>query len=263
MSALTTALGEVRNVVGVLRDERDESPVGHLLVSGMLAEQLARLLAHGAQPGAVVTGDTSWLPGSAAIVHVIAGDPSTEDEDLVRRADTSDIPVVLVQLWPQERWTRPFLLSPFVVECSAGAGFPVPEITAEIARAVERSAVLARRVPVLKRSVAGRAVGAAAVRAAALGVIGARSRAARPLITLEQVRMLAELRNLDAAEDDREALAVLGSLAAFAVAAGFVFRAVARQAQHALPGPLANATVAAAGTWILGETLRRFGDRLP
>jgi hypothetical protein len=75
--------------------------------------------------------------------------------------------------------------------------------------------------------------------------------------------MLAELRNLEDAKDGRESLAVLGGIAASTVALGFVFRGVARNAQRALPGPLSNAAVAAAGTWILGEAFRRLGDRLP
>ena len=263
MRSLIPALREVRSVAGVLRDGLDSTPVGPVLVSGMLAEQLARLLADGSEPGAVITGDVSRLPGSSVVVHIVAGDPSSGDEDLVRSADRADIPVVLVQLWPQVDWTPPFLLTPFVVECSAGAGFPVPDIAGRIAQAVERPAALARRVPVLKDSVAGRVVGSTAVRAAILGTVGARSRAARPVITLEQVRMLAELRGLEEAADDRESFAVLGGMAASVVALGFVLRGVARNAQRALPGPIANATVAAAGTWILGEAFRRLEHRLP
>jgi uncharacterized protein (DUF697 family) len=260
---LTAALGELRSVAGVLRDERDTAPSRPVVVSGMLAEQLARLLADGAEPSAVLTSDTPRLTGSCVVVHIIAGDPSSADEDLALNADRAGIPIVLVQLWPQEDWTRPFLLTPFIVECSAGAGFPVPEIAGRIAQAVERPAALARRVPVLKQAVASRVVRATAIRAAILGIVGSRSRAARPLITLEQVRMLAELRNLVDAKDSRESLAALGGTAASVVSAGFVFREVARNARRVLPGPLANATVAAAGTWILGEAFRRLEQRLP
>lgn len=263
MSAITAVLGELRGVAGAFRDERDTGPIGPLFVSGMLAEQLARLLAEGSEPGAVITGDTSRLAGSSVVVHVIAGDPSSTDEDLVRDANRAGIPIVLVQLWSQADWTPPFVLTPFVVECSPGTGFPVPEIADRIARAVERPAALARRVPVLKQTVARRAVGATAVRAAILGAIGARSKAARPQITLAQVRMLAELRNLEDGTDDRESLPALGGMATSVVSLGFVFRQAARNARRVLPSPLANAAVAATGTWIVGEAFRRFGDRLP
>jgi|GEM_PF-3923525 len=63
-----------------------------------------------------------------AHVRIVAGDPSPEDEALVAEAAREGIEVVIVQLWPQADWTRPFVLSPFVVECRAGEGFPVEEI---------------------------------------------------------------------------------------------------------------------------------------
>lgn len=263
MRAPTAVLGEVRNVVDAFKDERDTAPVGPVLVNGMLAEQLARLLGEGAAAGAVVTGDSSRLRGSSLVVRIIAGDPSPADEELVRRAGTEDVPVVVVQLWPQAEWTKPFVLTPFVVECRAGEGFPVPEIAARIAEAAERPASLARRVPVLEPSVARRVVKAASIRAAILTAIGGRSGPTRPLLTLEQVRMLGELSNLGEGQGRDESLRTLGSLAASTIAFGFVFRGAARGVQRALPAPLANAAVAAAGTWLLGETFRRFGDRLP
>ncbi len=84
------------------------------------------------------------------IVHVIAGDPTAEDEALVRAADAHGTPIVLVQLWPQAEWGRPFVLSPFVVECEAGEGFPVSEIGARILEAAEDETVLAARVPLFE-----------------------------------------------------------------------------------------------------------------
>jgi hypothetical protein len=263
VKALASALGEIRSVAGVLRDERSTERIGHVLVSGMLAEQLARLLADGAEPGAVVTGDTSQLAGSSVVVHVIAAEPSAADEDLVRQADRAGIPLVLVQLWPQADWTPPFLLTPFVVECSAGAGFPVPEIARSIAKGVETPAALARRVPVLKDIVARRAVATAAVRAAILGSRGSGSQGTRPLIALEQARLVGQLGNLEDTTDGNASLAALGGIAASVVAFGFVFRGVARNTRRVLPTPLANAAVAAAGTWIIGEAFRRLEHRLP
>ena len=75
--------------------------------------------------------------------------------------------------------------------------------------------------------------------------------------------MLGELSNLDGAEARGDSLPVLGGLATSVIALGFVFRGAARSAQRVLPAPLANAAVAAAGTWVVGEAFRRFGNRLP
>jgi hypothetical protein len=255
-----SALGELRNALGAYRDELDDDAVGPVLVSGMLAQQLARLLAEGATPGAVVTGDVTRLATSSVLVHIIAGVPTPEDEDLVARADRAGVPVVLVQLWPQDEWTRPFVLTPFVVECRAGAGFPVPEIARQITHAAERPTALARSVPVLESTVAERAVAGSALRAAFLALRGG-SGGTRPQITLEQLRMVGALRNLTSAGG--ESPQILGGVAASSIAAGFLFREIARSAQRVLPAPVANAAVAAAGTWLLGEAFRRYGDRLP
>ena len=53
---------------------------------------------------------------------------------------------MIVQLWPQADWTTPFVLTPFVVECRAGEGFPVGEISGRIAEATENAAVSAREL---------------------------------------------------------------------------------------------------------------------
>jgi hypothetical protein len=258
-----SALGELRGILGVLRDEAEPRAVGPVLVTGMLAEQLARELSAGADPGAVAAVDASQLARSSVLVHVIAGDPSADDDDLVRRADRDGVPVVLVQLWPQEAWTKPFVLTPFVVECRAGEGFPVHEISARIVEAAEGSVELGRRIPVLQPKVSESVVGTSMVRTAVLAALGKRSRSARPLITLEQVRMLTELRQLvdksPAAGPD--ALKAAAPFAAAAVGAGFVFRGAANAAKRVLPAPIVDAAVAAAGTWALGEALRRASSR--
>jgi hypothetical protein len=261
MTRARAALDELKGIVGAVREE----PVyaGPVLVTGMLAEQLARQLAQGAKPGAVVALDQSRLESSSVLVHVIAGDPSDDDEALVRRADVAGVPVLLVQLWPQAEWTRPYVLTPFVVECRAGEGFPISVIAARIVEAVEHSVELGRRIPVLHDKVSEAIVGTSMIRAAILASRGKRSRAARPLITLEQVRMLAELRQLDeeSLPTGQDALRAAAPLAAAAVGAGFLFREGASAAKRVLPAALVDAAVAAAGTWVLGEALRRFPSR--
>lgn len=258
-------LAEARSVVSTLREQLEPTFAGPLLVTGMLAEQLARELAQGASPGAVIADDASRLSRSAVVVHVIAGEPSFADRELVSEADDHGVPVVLVQLWPQEDWTPPFVLTPFVVECRAGQGFPIPEISRRIVEAVENPVSLARRVPVLEGPVGDSVVGATAIRAAILGVMGARSgarsQAARPLITLEQLRMIADLRMLRDVPAGSDALKSLGGIAVGLVGAGFFFRGAARNARRVFPAPLVNAGVAAAGTWAAGEAFRRLEAR--
>lgn len=253
LRALVSEAGSIRDALA----EKGPRGVGPIVVSGMLSDQLVRELAAGAEPGAVLGGGGIEPGGAAVAVHVIAGEPSDADSSYVATAAAQDVPVVLVQLWPQADWTPPFVLSPFVVECRAGEGFPVQEIAARIAEAVEHAPELAARAPVLRPAVERRLVRVAVSRTAMLGALGARSRS---LITLEQIGLAMRFRAAASgpAWDRARANAVV---AAGALASGLAFRA----AVHGRSGPGARAVgaaAAAAGTLALVEALRRARDRL-
>jgi uncharacterized protein (DUF697 family) len=258
---VAAVLAEARGLVGALREDQDQSTGARVVVSGMLSEQLAKELGAGAEPGTVIAGDATRLREAGAIVHVMAGEPSLADEALVREADALGVPVVLVQLWPQDEWTPPFVLTPFVVECRAGEGFPVAEIASRIVDACGPAPALARRAPVLRETVVQAVLRSAAIRSALIGAT-AGPRASRPLLTLEQVRLLAELHALRRRPAEQDRLPPLAAPAVATVAAGFLFRAAARSAGRVLPAPLVNGAVAAAATWALGTAFRRFEARL-
>jgi len=229
----------------------------------MLAAELARELGAATDPGLVTAGGAPRVAGADVAVHVIAGVPSDEDIAFVRTADAAGLPVVLVQLWPQAEWTLPFVLTPFVVECRAGAGFPVQEIACRIAEAADNASALAARVPVLQQAVTAGVVRGAVVRAALLGIAGAGRGSSRPLIALEQARMISRLRTIDPRPTlPGGAHAVVGG-AALVYAAGFAWRGAARAARRTLPAPVINAAFAAAGTWALAKTLQQSEARLP
>ncbi|GIU94115.1 MAG: hypothetical protein KatS3mg012_0572 [Gaiellaceae bacterium] len=250
-ASVSSLVSEAGSVVRAVREAQESGVGGAVLVSGVLADHLARELGAGADPGVVRVGD---VPGAdaAVAVRIIAGDPSDEDRAFVVRAERVSVPVVLVQLWPQADWTRPFVLSPFVVECRAGEGFPLSEIASRIAEATEGSLRLAARVPTLRDAATTHATRTAVARAALLGL---RGRSRSPL-TLEQVRLAIRLRSLEARAVDGAAPELAATTAAV-VAGGLVLRVVARRLRRVLPEPLANAVVAAGGTWALAETLRR------
>jgi len=232
-------------------------------VSGVLAEQLARELNAGAVPGAVVIGSGRPDSGASVHVHVLAGDPTVEDEALVHGARAHGVEVVVVELWPQADWTRPFVLSPFVVECRAGEGFPVREIADRIVEATEDATELASRVPVVAEATRSALVKQAVVRSALIGLLGARLGASRPLLVLEQVRLATRLRTVSSGSRVSEEMPVLAGSSATLFASGLVLRRVARTARGVLPAPLANAAVAAAGTWGLARAFRALEPRLP
>jgi hypothetical protein len=237
--------------------------VGPVVVTGVLAEQLAKELGAGAEPGAVVFGSGPPPANAAVLVHIVAGDPSPEDEELVREAEARGVEVVIVELWPQPDWTRPFVLSPFVVECRTGEGFPVREIADRLVEACEMPTLLASRVPVIAEAARAELVREAVARSALIGLLGAKFGATRPLLSLEQVRMVTRLRAVSSGHAFSDERPVLAGAAAFAVAAGFAFRDVARRASIFLPRPLANAAVAAAGTWALAKAFQAVEARIP
>ena len=186
MKLPTSLLFEVRRLVETIQEESTPEAAGPIVVTGMLCEQLARELGAGAAPGAVVLDDAGSRAPAEVRVHVMAGEPSAADEALVRASDHRGTPVVLVQLWPQERWTGPFVLTPFVVECRAGEGFPIDEIARRIVDAAENWTDLARQVPALKEVVASRLARSSVVRSALVAAL-ARGSGSRPVLDRKSV----------------------------------------------------------------------------
>lgn len=263
VNAVRALVIEAVSVVRTVQGELGATGAGAVVVSGMLAEQLAKQLGAGADPGAVVVREGPSVGGARAIVRIIAGEPSEEDQAIVHAAERAEVPVVVVQLWPQEDWKAPYVLSPFVVECRTGEGFPVPKIAALVAQAVEHPAPLAARIPVLREAVTASIERGSILRSALLGLLGAKAGATRPLLALEQVRLLAQLVALEPPEKRREGFPVAASVGAVTLAGSYGLRAVARAARRRVPAPLADAAVAAAGTWALAQILRRVEPRLP
>ena len=261
--SIRALVDEARSIGSTLTAEHDPASVGTIGVSGMLAEQLAKELSAGAAPGTVVVGGAELVSRAEVLVRIIAGDPSAEDEQLLRVADGRGVAVVVVQLWPQADWTRPFVLTPFVVECRAGEGFPVTEIADRIVEATESGAVLASRAPVIADSTRAGLVKSAVIRSALIGLAGSRYGPSRPLLSLEQIRLLTQLRSFSSASAVADELPVRAGGAAAVLAAGFAFRAVARSLGTILPAPVAHATVAAAGTWALAKAYQAAESRLP
>jgi hypothetical protein len=268
-SALVATVLEARNVVSALREEQRVPRLGPVVVSGVLAEQLAKELSAGARPGAVIVGEDprgvragsfETSQRSQVAVRIIAGDPSEEDDAFVRAAEKSEIPIVVVQLWPQENWRAPFVLSPFVVECKTGEGFPLAKIAGMIATAADDPTALASRIPVLKQTVERLVKRDAIIRSALLATSG--KKAARPALMLEQIGVVSRLRTLEDAEPrGEEQMPIVAGTAAAAIAASYGLRELARRARRVLPDPVADAAVAAAGTWAVAEASRRLLER--
>lgn len=242
-------------VWGVLKDIRTAAQnTRPLVVSGALAEQLARELARDAAPGAVRSAGR--VEDASVLVRVLAGAPTEEDGQELRAANRAGVPVVAVQT-ARETFDVPYVLANDVVACPPGAGFPVEELAEVIAGRLGDDAVgLASRVPVLREAVCealierfSRLNGIAGV---AIFVPGADF----PVLTLNQIRLVLRLAAAHGVELDQgrvpEVLATVG--------AGLGFRTLARTLLGAVPvaGWAVRGAVAYGGTRAVGETAMRY-----
>jgi hypothetical protein len=106
-------------------------------------------------------------------------------------------------------------------------------------------------------------VKSAVIRSAVIGVVGSRLGASRPLLVLEQVRLVTRLRTVSAGSAVSQELPVLGGGVAALFASGIALRQVARSARAVVPAPLAHGAIAAAGTWAFARAFQALESRLP
>ena len=246
-----------RDVVALARYQRRAHDADRpLLVTGLLAEQLAKELGAGGDPALVRTaGD----PAEAALfVRVLAGAATAEDERLFRAATRALVPIVAVQT--ADRTVRlPYVLAEDVVQCRPGSGFPLDEIADRVAAALgEAGAPLAASLPVFRDAVARRRTADAAVTAAGLTALGAASGPRLPVLALGQARMLSDLAVASGAEasDDQQAAAQQLALPlALSLATGMAARELVRRLP--LRARALDAAVAAGATLALGALFRR------
>ena len=170
--------------------QSNASPKGPLLVTGVLAEALARELRAGGDASLVRTdGDPA---DAAAVVRVVAGAATPEDERVLRAATRALVPTVVVQTGePSVR--IPYVLATDVVACEPGRGFPVDEIVHALAAALGHDgAPLAAALPTMRDAVQSRRIEEGAVTAGALAVSGGESQRLS-VLALAQARMLSDV----------------------------------------------------------------------
>jgi uncharacterized protein (DUF697 family) len=247
-------------VLGLTRELRataaDTKPIQ---VSGILAEQLARELAAGGEARFVrVGGDPAH---AAVLVLVLAGQPSPEDEELLRKASRARTPAIAVQTGRDANLDVPYVLATDVVPCPLGAGFPVGDIATHIAaRLGELGTGPAARLPVLREPVCRHLTESFArkngILAAAIFIPGADF----PVLTLNQIRLVLRIAAAHGQEIDTqrapEVLAVVGT--------GLGFRTIAHQLVGVVPvaGWALQGGIAYAATKGLGEVaMRWFAER--
>ena len=149
------------------------------------------------------------------------------------------------------------MLATDIVKCRPGAGFPVAEIAAAVAaRLGEAGTGLAARVPLLREPLCKALIESFSRKNGILAVAIFVPGADFPVLTLNQIRLVLRIGAAYGVEIDKQSLPeFLGT-----IAAGFGFRAVARQLLAAIPvaGLVVKGGVAYGGTRAIGETAIRY-----
>jgi uncharacterized protein (DUF697 family) len=240
---------------GLLRELRTAAQETRpLVVAGPIAEQLAKELSRGAAAGAVRVGGR--VQDAGCLIRLLAGAPTDEDEQELKAAKRAKVPVVVVQTGTED-FDIPYVLATDVVKCRPGEGFPIEEIAAAVAaRLGEAGTGLAARVPVLREPLCRELIESFSRKNGILAVAIFVPGADFPVLTLNQIRLVLRLAAAHGVEVDQQRLPeVLAT-----VAAGFGFRAVARQLLGAVPfaGWAVKGGVAYGGTRALGEAAMRY-----
>ena len=245
----------VRDVLGLVRDVRATAgSAAPLMVTGVLAGELARVLQSGAADGTTVRvgGDPA---GAAAVVILLGGAPSAGDDGVMRSAARAAVPIVAVQTDPKADPPLAYVPASAVVVCQPGRSFPVDEI----ARALERqlghdAAPLAARVPALRAAVVRELVRRASLQAAVIGALPWRRGADLPALALVQARLVLDLAVAHGRTVDQERAPELAVVAG----SGLGVRALVRRLPRRLP--LIGGITGYLTTRALGEAaIRRFG----
>ena len=238
------------SVVSVIRElRRGSGDPRPLCVAGAreLVPLLARELREGGDAGSVVEGRAEH-----AAVLVWVGDA---DDAALRAASRAGVPIVAVS----EADTLPYVLATDIVHVPAGQGFPVEEIAKAVARVLgEDGTSLAARLPALRPAVCAELIRSFSKKNALVSAAVFIPGVDMPILTLNQVRLVARIALAYGQElDQQRVLELLG-----VVGAGFGFRAVARELLDFVPvaGWALKGAVAYAGTRAVGEAAVRYFD---
>ena len=108
-----------------------------------LVDALQRELARDGEPSAVRVVSTGAVGDAAALVYVLAGAPTEEDERALRAADVAGMPLLVVG--PEPTAPIPYALATDILPLRPGEGFPLEELGRRLAARDENAAVASRR----------------------------------------------------------------------------------------------------------------------
>lgn len=246
-------------VAGILRELKlgalEDKPI---VVSGArgLVPVLVKELTRDGVASAV--REQGALDASAALVQVLAGEISKDDEERLKDAARRRLPIVAVAVGVPGH--IPYVLEQNVVRVGGGTGFPVDEIARKLAKALgERGTHLAARLPVLRRPICDALIDKLARQNGLVGLAVFLPGDDLPILTLNQVRLVLRIADAHGFEIGKERLAEVVGV----IGSGLGFRAVARRTVGWVPflGWAVKGVIAYGGTRALGEAAVRYFER--
>lgn len=259
------ALRHARQIQGML-EEVNSKPPARIAVAGSpaLATELAAAIS-GDAPGAVGVLEASdlrtALEGLTALVVVLDRLPVRErDLTIMRAAERASVPIVaaVVGLGPEVRRDDvPYVLATDVVLVDSIDAAPLPLVERIAARVKGEAYRVARALPHFRDPVSKAIIRHYSRLNGLVGAAALVPGADLPVMTLNQLRMVARLAGAQGVELDAKRLVELAAV----VGASLGLRGVARTALGLLPGPTRaiKGSVALGGTTAVGEAaLRRF-----
>jgi uncharacterized protein (DUF697 family) len=243
-----------REALGLVRDARRSAEAKpRLTVTGVLAAELGRSLRGdaGADDVIGVGGDPV---GATAVIVVIAGVPTADDERVMRAATRARVPVVAVQADHLATAPLAYVTAGSVIVCPPGRGFPVDEIASTLARELGSEAIpLARALPRLREPILHELVRQASFRAALAGALPWRKGADFPVLAMIQARLVLDVAAAYGHEPGQQQAPELAAVAG----TGLGFRALVRRLPTRVP--LVGGLTGYLGTRALGEAaLKRY-----
>ena len=249
-------------VFKLLRELRSSTADRRPLVLGgarSLVDALRRELVRDGDGSAVREATLGAVDGAAALVYVLAAEPTEDDERALRSADIAGVPVIVIG--PEPTTPVPYALATDVLPLRPGEGFPLEELGRLLAAKDEDAAVaLAARLPALRRGVAEALVARVARQNALIAAAVFLPGVDFPVLTLNQLRLVLRLAAAYGHEIDSERMPeILG-----VVGTALGFRSLARQALGLVPvaGWAVQGSIAYAGTRTLGEAAIRYFETL-
>lgn len=245
-------------VFDVVRELRSSTTKAKPIVLGgarSLVDALRRELLRDGDPSAIREASLGALDGAAALVYVLAGEPTEEDERALRSADTANVPIVV--LGPDPATPVPYVLATDILPLPPGEGFPLEDLGRLLgAKADDTAPALAAKLPALRRGIAESLVAKVSRQNGLIGAAVFIPGVDFPVLTLNQLRLVMKLATAYGQQLDAQRLPeVLG-----VVGTGLGLRAIARGALGVVPvgGWAVKGGVAYSGTRALGEAAIRY-----